>query len=139
MQDFEQNRDRQGINDLRTDDPVLLLIARGKCHRACRTDLFCPHPSCNVMTKTNSELLTHLNKKHEDTECRDLLRRFLEGMCPSRIHIKPITGDGTEVDRQWDVERCPCPGCDCFQRRHPSLDIHIKTHTRMCANMEALR
>jgi hypothetical protein len=85
-----------------------------------------------------SELLKHLNKKHEETECKDLLRHFLEGICPSRIRIKLITGDGTEVDRQWDVERCPCPGCDYFQRRHPDFETHIKTHTRMCPNMEAL-
>jgi hypothetical protein len=140
LQEFQQHREDLRIKDLKLDDPVLLLIAQGACHRACRTDRFCPHQGCNAKLRNDPELLTHLNKKHEelDTGCRDLMRHYLQGMCPSQIHIKLKIGEEI-VDRQWDVERCPYPGCDYFHLTHSSVAIHIKAaHTTMYANIQKL-
>jgi hypothetical protein len=110
------------------------------CHRICRKDLFCPDPKGKAEIKDVSALLTHLNKKHElsNVYCKNLRRHFIHGIYPGRIHIVLKKRDGVTINRLWDVERCPCLGCDYFYNRHHNVEIHAKVHKEMCANMEAL-
>jgi hypothetical protein len=87
-----------------------------------------------------SGLLRHLDKKHELTDvcCKDLMRHFIHGLYPGRINVVFKTGDRVTVSRLWDVERCPCLGCDYFHNRHYNAKIHAKRHKEMNVNMEAL-
>jgi hypothetical protein len=62
---------------------------------------------------------------------------LLAGLEKKRMHIRLVT-EGQEVDREWDVKRCPYPGCDYFQERRHNLEIHIKGHADLCENMNAL-
>jgi hypothetical protein len=84
MQDFAQEVIHQGLDGLGPDDPVLFLIVQGLCHRIYRSDLFCSDPKCQKKIKNKSDLLTHLNKKHDITGiyCKDLIRHLLEGLYP---------------------------------------------------------
>jgi hypothetical protein len=54
------------------------------------------------------------------------------------MQIRLVRADGSTVDRQWNVERCPYPGCAYFQEKHHNLKTHIKTHEDLNQNMEAL-
>jgi hypothetical protein len=84
--------------------------------------------------------LTHLDKKYEliDMCCKDLIRHFIHDLYPGRIDIVLKKGDGVTVDRLWDMEKCPCLGCDYFHSRHNNVEIYAKVHKEMYANMEAL-
>jgi hypothetical protein len=99
-----------------------------------------PDPRCKPEIKNISGLLPHLDKKHELTDvcCKDLMPHFIHGLCPGRTDIILKTGDGETANRLWDVERCPCLGCDPFHNRHHNVEVHVKVHTEMHANMEAL-
>jgi hypothetical protein len=102
MREFAQDLIYQELDDLGRDDPVLLLIIQGLCHQICRSDLFCPDPNCEKEIKKNLGLLKHPNKKHEltGTCCKDLMRYFLEDLYSVTIHIKLMTGNGENADRQ---------------------------------------
>jgi hypothetical protein len=134
----EQKSQKSG--DLVLDAPILLLIVRGLCHRVCRKDLFGPYPRRKAEIKNISALLTHLDKKHElaDVYCKDLMRHFTHDLYPGRIDIVLKTGDGVTVDKLWDVEKCPCLGCDYFHSRHHNSEIYAKLHKEMSTNTEAL-
>jgi hypothetical protein len=104
--------------DLGPDDPVLLLVAQARCERICRAGLFCPFQGCRKQLKSNADLLTNLNKKHdlEDRCCRDLMHHFLNRLCPANVYIVLRTHGSETVDRHWDVERRPLPDCGYFQK-----------------------
>jgi hypothetical protein len=47
-----------------------------------------------------------------------------------------IRGQREDAARQWDVERCPCLGCDYFHNKHYSIEGYAKKHEEMHANMK---
>jgi hypothetical protein len=141
MRDVAQGVVHQGLDDFRPQDTVLLLIAQGLCHRACISDLFWPDPSCQKKLKKNSDLLTSLNKKYDitGTYCKDLTRYFLEDLYPEKINIMLMMGGEEVTDRQRNVKRCACLGCDCFYERHHNAEVHAKNkYKKTYANMESL-
>jgi hypothetical protein len=76
LQELSGNEQRpQNSGDLVPDASILLLIARGLCHRICRKDLFCPDPKCKAEVNSISGLLKHPDKKHElnDVHCKELV------------------------------------------------------------------
>jgi hypothetical protein len=141
LQSFAGNPDVPRLEgDLGPNDPVLLLMAQAKCERICRTELFCPFPNCHKAIRSNANLLTHLNRKHDLTNqcCKDLMHHFLFRLCPTEIYVTLRTPDGAAVDRRWDVERCPFLGCDYFQTSRSCVEKYVLTHGDLSENMKAL-
>jgi hypothetical protein len=66
------------------------------------------------------------------------MRHFIHGLYPGRIDLVPKTGDRVIIDRLWDVEKCPCLGCDYLHNRRHNIEIHAKAHKEMYTNTEAL-
>jgi hypothetical protein len=67
-----------------------------------------------------------------------LLRHYIRGLYRGEIHIRLTAEGGQIVNRIWDVERCPYPGCNYFHFLHPSVETHIKTHKDLFANVKLL-
>jgi hypothetical protein len=130
MREFAREVVHQRFDELGPHDRVRRLILQELCHQICRSDLFCSDPKCKKEIKSNPAFVTHLNKKHDvtDTCCKDLMRHFLEGLYPARLHIKLMTADGENADRQCDVERCPCLACDYFHDKDHSVEVHPRKH-----------
>jgi hypothetical protein len=140
MRDFAQGVGHEGLDYFRPEDPALLRIAQALCHRGCRSDLFCPDPGRQKKIKNNSDLRTHLNKLHDITGtcCKDLMRSFLEGVYPERMNIMLMIGDEDVADRQSDIDKYPCVGCDYFHERHHGVEVHAKNkHKKVHENIEA--
>jgi hypothetical protein len=62
------------------------------------------------------------------------MQHFIRGLYPRRIGVVTKTVDGITVNRLWDVERCPCLGCDYFHK----VEIRAKVKKEMYANIKAL-
>jgi hypothetical protein len=141
LQEFARSdRLLQNSGHLAPDAPISLLIVRGFCHRICGKDLFCPYPRCKAEVKSISGIFTHLDKKHElpDVYCKYLRRHVIQGLYPGKVDVFLKTRDGVTVDRLWNVERCPCLGCDYFYNRYHKTEMDAKVRKGMYVNVEAL-
>jgi hypothetical protein len=126
--------------EFRLEDPIILLVAQGKCHEIPRTERKCP--GCDYYCRTEGILLSHLRSAHQFPEpgCQDYMRMIFEFLYPGRFSVKVRKiVDRTIEDRPWNVERCPFPGCNYFQNDRGALWTHMGTmHKEMVGDIKKL-
>jgi hypothetical protein len=121
------------------DDPVVALLAYSECQSIFRAHVFCPYCGMDNFEDNDTVLLTHVKKEHStDTACRDLITLFLKTLYTGEFVIRLRTETGELINREWEVERCPHPGCNYFQEKRQNVEKHVKTHQEMEEDMEKL-
>jgi hypothetical protein len=102
--------------------------------------MFCPVDHRTKRIANVSRLMGRLRRdygvREEDTQ--DLVRFFIGMMLPGRLKVNLQRTNGTQVRREWNVERCHCPGCRHLHAVPNRIERHVQQDPDMRANIEAL-
>jgi hypothetical protein len=110
----------EDVRPTRLGDPVLSILAQPKTYRICRTKVFCPVDGCTKRIANVSRLMGHLRRDHgvREENIQDLVRFFIGTMPRGRLKVNLQRTNGTQVDREWNVERWHCSWCRHLRAVH---------------------